>query len=67
MILRNKVSYRNPLLGLRRGLRGIFCWLMVDEYFGSKTHIRRGIFGSVENYQQAIKDLENALYASDAS
>ena len=29
---------------------------------GSKTQIRRGIFGSNENYSQAITDLENALY-----
>ncbi|SMD19974.1 DEAD/DEAH box helicase family protein [Rhizobium sp. RU36D] len=32
---------------------------------GSKTHIRRGIFGGVEQYQQAIRDLERALYESN--
>jgi type I restriction enzyme R subunit len=29
---------------------------------GSKTQIRRGIFGSNENYSQALTDLENAIY-----
>lgn len=32
---------------------------------GSKTHIRRGIFGGVEQYKQAIRDLERALYESN--
>lgn len=32
-----------------------------DQY-GSKTQIRRGVFGSVEQYAQAIHDLEQALY-----
>lgn len=30
--------------------------------FGSKTQIRRGIFGGVEQYTQAVKTLEQALY-----
>jgi len=29
---------------------------------GSKTHIRRGIFGSNENYSQALTELEQAIY-----
>jgi len=32
------------------------------DQFGSKTQIRRGIFGSVEQYAQAVHELENALY-----
>ncbi|MDP3228754.1 MAG: DEAD/DEAH box helicase family protein [Acidovorax sp.] len=32
------------------------------DQFGSKTQIRRGIFGSVENYAQAVQALEHALY-----
>lgn len=32
------------------------------DQFGSKTQIRRGIFGSVEEYTQAVHDLEQALY-----
>lgn len=32
------------------------------DQFGSKTQIRRGIFGSIENYSQAVKQLEEALY-----
>lgn len=31
--------------------------------YGTKTQIRRGIFGSVEHYSQAITELEQALYA----
>jgi type I restriction enzyme, R subunit len=34
-----------------------------DQY-GSKTQIRRGIFGSVEQYTQAVQELEQALYNS---
>ena len=34
------------------------------DQFGSKTQIRRGIFGSVEHYTQAVHELEQALYAS---
>lgn len=30
--------------------------------FGTKTQIRRGIFGSPENFSKAITDLEHALY-----
>src|SRR5690606_3985850 len=33
--------------------------------FGSKTQIRRGIFGGVEQYTEALQALEQALY--DAS
>lgn len=32
------------------------------DQFGSKTEIRRGIFGSVEQYTQAVQALEQALY-----
>lgn len=32
------------------------------DQFGSKTQIRRGIFGSVEQYAQAVQALEQALY-----
>ncbi|MDP8705785.1 DEAD/DEAH box helicase family protein [Serratia marcescens] len=32
------------------------------DQFGSKTQIRRGIFGSVEQYTQALQELEQALY-----
>jgi type I restriction enzyme R subunit len=32
------------------------------EQIGTKTQIRRGIFGSTENYAQAIHELEQALY-----
>jgi type I restriction enzyme R subunit len=32
------------------------------DQFGSKTQIRRGIFGSVEQYTQAVQELELALY-----
>ncbi|MDF0606140.1 DEAD/DEAH box helicase family protein [Neisseriaceae bacterium TC5R-5] len=32
------------------------------DQFGSKTHIRRGIFGSIEQYTQAVHELEQALY-----
>lgn len=32
------------------------------DQFGSKTLIRRGIFGSVEQYTQAVQELEKALY-----
>jgi type I restriction enzyme R subunit len=32
------------------------------DQFGSKTQIRRGIFGSVEHYVQAVHELEQALY-----
>jgi type I restriction enzyme R subunit len=32
------------------------------DQFGSKTHIRRDIFGSVEQYTQAVHELEQALY-----
>ncbi|WP_426353760.1 EcoAI/FtnUII family type I restriction enzme subunit R [Stenotrophomonas maltophilia] len=32
------------------------------DQFGSKTQIRRGIFGSVEQYSQAVQVLEQALY-----
>jgi type I restriction enzyme R subunit len=32
------------------------------DQIGTKTQIRRGIFGSTENYAQAILELEQALY-----
>jgi len=32
------------------------------DQIGTKTQIRRGIFGSTENYAQAIHELEQALY-----
>lgn len=32
------------------------------DQFGSKTQIRRGIFGSAEQYTQAIQELEQVLY-----
>lgn len=36
------------------------------DQFGSKTQIRRGIFGSAQQYSQALQELEQALYDSDA-
>jgi type I restriction enzyme R subunit len=35
------------------------------DQIGTKTQIRRGIFGSVENFAQAVHELENALYEED--
>ncbi|TQM92391.1 type I restriction enzyme R subunit [Roseinatronobacter monicus] len=35
------------------------------DQFGSKTQIRRGIFGSVEDYAEAVRSLEKALYEND--
>lgn len=32
------------------------------DQFGSKTQIRRGIFGGVEQYAQAVHELEQAIY-----
>ena len=32
------------------------------DQFGSKTQIRRGIFGGVDQYTQAVQALEQALY-----
>ncbi|NML98547.1 DEAD/DEAH box helicase family protein [Paraburkholderia sp. RP-4-7] len=32
------------------------------DQFGSKTQIRRGIFGSIAQYTQAVHELEQALY-----
>jgi len=32
------------------------------DQFGSKTQIRRGIFGGVEQYTQAVHELEQAIY-----
>ncbi|MCA7013976.1 DEAD/DEAH box helicase family protein [Dickeya dadantii] len=37
------------------------------DQFGSKTQIRRGIFGGVEQYTQAVKELELALYGISES
>lgn len=36
--------------------------LSLLDLFGSKIQIRRGIFGGVEQYTQAVKELELALY-----
>lgn len=33
------------------------------DQFGSKTQIRRNIFGSLEQYTQAVQELEQALYS----
>jgi len=35
------------------------------DRLGSKTQIRRGIFGGVDQYQNAIKELETELYKDD--
>lgn len=35
-----------------------------DKY-GSKTQIRRGIFGGLEEYTKAVKELEKAIYDSE--
>lgn len=35
------------------------------DQLGSKTQIRRHIFGGLDKYQQAIKELENELYRDD--
>ena len=35
------------------------------DRFGSKTQIRRGIFGSIEQYSAAVQALEQALYQQD--
>ncbi|MBX3626349.1 MAG: DEAD/DEAH box helicase family protein [Rhizobacter sp.] len=35
------------------------------DQFGSKTQIRRGIFGGVDQYIQAVQTLEQALYDAD--
>ncbi|WP_395344686.1 EcoAI/FtnUII family type I restriction enzme subunit R [Ningiella sp. W23] len=35
------------------------------DQLGSKTQIRRGIFGGVDQYQNAIKELETELYKDD--
>jgi type I restriction enzyme R subunit len=35
------------------------------DQFGSKTQIRRGIFGGVAQYTQAVHELEQALYDPD--
>ncbi|WP_031433257.1 EcoAI/FtnUII family type I restriction enzme subunit R [Methylomarinum vadi] len=37
------------------------------DQMGSKTQIRRNIFGGLEQYNQAIKTLENELYRDDRS
>lgn len=36
--------------------------LLPFDQFGSKTQIRRGIFGGVDQYTQAVQALEQALY-----
>lgn len=35
------------------------------DQLGSKTQIRRNIFGGLDKYQQAIKELENELFRDD--
>jgi type I restriction enzyme R subunit len=35
------------------------------DQFGSKTQIRRGIFGGLEQYTEAVRDLEDALYETE--
>ncbi|MGR5348497.1 EcoAI/FtnUII family type I restriction enzme subunit R [Vibrio mediterranei] len=35
------------------------------DQLGSKTQIRRNIFGGLDKYQKAIKELENELYRDD--
>ena len=35
------------------------------DQLGSKTQIRRGIFGGVDQYQNAIKELETELFKDD--
>jgi type I restriction enzyme R subunit len=35
------------------------------DQVGSKTQIRRGIFGELDHYNQAIRELENELYRDD--
>jgi type I restriction enzyme R subunit len=35
------------------------------DQFGSKTQIRRGIFGGVDQYIQAVQALEQALYDAE--
>lgn len=37
------------------------------DQFGTKHQIRRKIFGSPEQYQQALRELENALYQQDVA
>ena len=37
------------------------------DRFGSKTQIRRGIFGGNDQFTQAITELEQALYDNDQS
>ena len=36
------------------------------DQLGSKTQIRRGIFGSLQQYNQAVKELQQALYLDQA-
>ena len=48
-------------------LRGARLELPPFDQMGSKTHIRRGIFGGIDNYQEALQALEKALYQDDAS
>lgn len=35
------------------------------DQLGSKTQIHRGIIGGLDQYQQAVKELENELYSDD--
>ena len=37
------------------------------DQFGSKTQIRRGVFGSLEDFNAAVRELEAAIYEDDAA
>jgi type I restriction enzyme, R subunit len=37
------------------------------DQFGSKTQIRRGVFGSVEDFNAAVRDLEAAIYKDEVA
>ncbi len=37
------------------------------DQFGSKTQIRRGVFGSVDDFNAAVRDLELAIYKDEAA
>jgi type I restriction enzyme R subunit len=37
------------------------------DQFGSKTQIRRGVFGSVDDFNAAVRDLEAAIYKDEAA
>ena len=37
------------------------------DQFGSKTQIRRGVFGSVDDFNAAVRELEAAIYKNEAA